>query len=447
MTKGFLKYLLPILLLLPYACVREDFDMEGHPVDIRPGPTPGRLPDQNGRKVLLLYSAGLNSLNGYLAKDIEELRGGYIPSDKSSDDVLLVFSRITDAYSRRGCDPVSPVLTRLYVDQEGESICDTLYTFPPETVASSGETLMAVLTMIRDRFPASGYGMVFSSHASGWTPPGYYNDPSRYDSEYDNGSTVTWRRSYSWTSFEPNYEFPDLPAVKSIGQDLLVGSSREMDLEEFAAAIPFKLDYLLFDACLMGCVEVAYELKDKAECIGFSQAEVLADGFNYKTLASHLLEGETPDPVSVCRDYFEFYDSKTGTSRSATIALVDCSKMDALALVCRDLFGKYREAIRSVDPSAVQGYFRFGRHFFYDLEDILIKSGIDAGERTALEQAVDACVIYRAATPSFIKTGSSGFDINVFSGFSMYLPADGTSFLDDYYKAHILWNDATGLVE
>ena len=45
-----------------------------------------------------------------------------------------------------------------------------------------------------------------------------------------------------------------------------------------------KTDILGFDACLMGGIEVAYELAGKCDRLGFSQAEVLAEGFNYKTL-------------------------------------------------------------------------------------------------------------------------------------------------------------------
>ena len=73
-----------------------------------------------------------------------------------------------------------------------------------------------------------------------------------------------------------------------------VANSRayEMNIEDFAAAIPMKMDYIIMDACLMGGIEVAYALKDKCDRIIFSQAEVIGDGLcEYDTMASRLLAG------------------------------------------------------------------------------------------------------------------------------------------------------------
>ena len=46
------------------------------------------------RKVMILYSAGYNSLSNYLKEDIEDLKKGFIPGDRRSDNVLLVFSKL-----------------------------------------------------------------------------------------------------------------------------------------------------------------------------------------------------------------------------------------------------------------------------------------------------------------------------------------------------------------
>ena len=85
-----------------------------------------------------------------------------------------------------------------------------------------------------------------------------------------------------------------------------------MELPDFAEAIPMKLDYILFDACLMGGIEVAYELRGKCSLLGFSQTEVLAEGLDYKTLTQHLLQKEKPYPEGVCADYFTQYDIQSG---------------------------------------------------------------------------------------------------------------------------------------
>ena len=90
----------------------------------------------------------------------------------------------------------------------------------------------------------------------------------------------------------------------------------------------------------------------------------------------------------------------------------------------------------------MQGYFRFGRHFFYDLKDVLVKAGISAEEEARLDAALDAFIVYKAATPYFLS-----IPITHYSGLSMYLPSMGSDYLDNFYKSAVSWNDATLLVK
>ena len=415
-----------------------------------------RVPSSESRRVLLLYAAGYNNLSSYIRANIESLVTGYLPSDGRRENVLLVFSKLR-APGGGSSTPVRPSLVRLYRDAGGTPVADTLLTWPEETLAASPKTVNEVLAYVRDTFPAAGYGMIFSSHATGWLPAGYFENPGRYDdddTDFDMFEARSGRKELPASPFrdpvpvpyvEPEAD-PSLPAVKSIGQEVVTTghstSSYEMEIEEFAAAIPMHLDYLLFDACLMGCIEVAYALRDACGQVGFSPTEVLAEGFDYTTLASRLLEGAQADPLAVCRDYFNRYDQETGAMRSATITLVDCSRLEELAGVCADLFDRYRDGLAAVNPSAVQRYFREDKHWFYDLEDILDKAGASPADLSRLQDAVAASIRYKAATEQFM---SASFKIKVYSGYGMYLPANGSAYLDAYYR-NLSWNRATGLV-
>jgi hypothetical protein len=218
-----------------------------------------------------------------------------------------------------------------------------------------------------------------------------------------------------------------------------------MEISDFKDAIPMHLDYLLMDACLSGGIEVAFELKDICGQIGFSQAEILAEGFDYKNLAGHLLD-KGQDTRAVVDDYYQQFAAKTSKSdRSATISLVNCSKLEALSTLCKTLFSKYSSEIAGLDPSTVQRYYRYDKHWFYDLEDILVKAGISESEHRSLTSALDGCVIYKAATEEFLYN-YGGFKIETFSGLSMYLPCNGSAFLDNHYK-DLAWNKATLLVD
>lgn len=396
------------------------------------------------RKVMLLYSAGFNSISSYLKEDIEDLSQGWLPKKRKAGDVILVYSHLP---KKRGqySQPTCPVLFQLYTDADGAIVRDTLITYEAGTVSASAEQLNEVLSYVKETFPAKGYGLIFSSHATGYLPGGFYSKPSGYT--FTEGAMFSTGRSSTYFPspvpyIEPERD-PSLPAVKSIGQDVQDDLSYEIDLRDFARAIPMKLDYILFDACLMGGIEVAYELAGKCDLVGFSQAEVLAEGFNYKTLASHLL-GNKPktSPYDVCHDYFVQYDTQFGEYRSATISLVDCNRLDALAAVCKELFARYSDEISSMSDIGVQQFYTGNHHWFYDLKSILLNAGMTEEEEAGLDSALAECVMYKGNTPYFLNI----FAIHTFCGFSMYLPGRGHDELDKYYRT-LKWNQATGLVK
>jgi hypothetical protein len=431
-------------------CFKDDnFDFTSSGEGSGASVTPSRTQSPDVRNVLLYVAAGFNDLSGWLAADIEDLESGPLPSRNSSTDpVLLVFSRLTDPPGSRSYEePSSPVLFRMYADKDGTPVRDTLKVWSAETLMCEAETLTEAFSFMNNAFPGNRYGVIFSSHATGWLPPRYYENPTVFEPNgiaYSAPGNSLRRALGSVPEYFPPIDRNSFPAVKTIGRD--DGTTiLEMDLDVFAAAIPYHLDYLIFDACLMGCVEVAYELREKVDVIGFSPTEVLAEGFDYTKIIGQLLM-KTPDPVAVCQDYFSYYDAQSGSSRSATITVIDTRKMEPLAEVCKDLFEKYRVQLSSMSGLQVQGFFRYNRHYYYDLKDVLVHAGITPEEETLLQRALDNCILYKAATPSFLL-GSSGFYINTYSGLSMYLPSMGSDYLDKYYRVHCAWNRATQLVK
>lgn len=433
------------------SCISLDTDWHPMPFpDERPVDSDiSRGGNEEVRNVLLLYSAGYTvSLPSYLKEDIEDLAAGWLPGNLRNDNVLLVYSHLPVRSSDLST-PTSPVLFRLYSDEKGMAVRDTLRVYEAGTISASAAQLEEVLTFVKDEFPANGYGMIFSSHATGYLPSGYYNNPEEFMSVRKGRQRIPAPVPY----VEPEHD-PSLPAVKSIGADISsIGGTRvsyEMELKDFAEAIPMELDYILFDACLMGGVEAAYELRGVCKAVGFSQTEVLAEGFDYKTLSTHLLGGRTPDPAAVCEDYFLQYDTQSGVYRSATISLVSPMMMDDLADVCSELFEKYRNGLSMIDPESVQQYFRYSYHWFYDMESIIQRAAEAAGatqeeigrDMETLHEALDRCILYKAATPRFMET----FTIETYSGLSMYLPCDGSPYLDMHYR-NLKWNETTGLVK
>ena len=364
-------------------------------------------------RVLIYYAAGFNNISSYLDEDIEELcTKGYIP-EKNSRNVLLVFRNLADgSYTR----PATPELFRVYRGKKGNIIKETVFTFEPGTVAASAGTLFATLSYVRYNYPSDKYGLIFSSHATGWLPASH-----------------TTLKSRAGSSASPS----------SIGNEYSpetgLGIQYEMNLADFADAIPMHLDYILFDACFMGGVEVAYQLKDVCDRIAFSQAEVLADGFDYTTMATYLLRSDC-DLYGVCKAYYDHYKNLTGEENSATVSLVDCNMLYKLALVCKDIFEKHRDGLSLIDPDNVQCFGRESRHmYFYDLRDIMNQLDLTREEKDSFDSALDECIIYAATTGRMIN-----IKIDEFCGLSSYCPNKFT--YDELYKT-LAWNQATEMIK
>ena len=390
-----------------------------------------------------MMSFGFNNLSASLAEDIRDLEKGFIPGSAPLDNYLFVFSHLVESsYSA----PSAPKLQRIYLGPDGNPMKETLLEMEPGTVSNSAECIREVLEFLKEKYPEiESFGVLMSSHGTGWTPPGYCT--TGYKNE-GNSDDIEWRRSaFPEKYLSGEYLYEPLPGVKSMGCTETGGKptvAYETDIREIADLLPFKLDYIIFDACFMGGVEVAYQFKDKCRYMCFSQTEILSDGMDYTTMISDLLSGNSADLVSLATNYFNHYDTASGYKRSATISVVDCTKLDALAAVCRDLFRRYDISKDKVNESKLQKYFHYVNHaWFYDLFSIAEAAGASETELSDLQWALDCCMEYKAATPIFALYG---FPIRVHSGLSMYLPETERKNLNSYYSA-LDWNKVTGLVK
>ena len=386
---------------------------------------------------------GFNNLSSSLAEDIRDLEKGFIPGSAPLENYLFVFSHLVESsYST----PSSPKLQRIYLGPDGNPMKETLLEMEPGTISNRAECIREVLEFLKEKYPEiESFGVLMSSHGTGWTPPGYCT--TGYKNE-GNSDVIEWRRSaFPETYLSGEYLYEPVPGVKSMGYTVTGVNptvAYETDIREIADLLPFKLDYIIFDACFMGGVEVACEFRDKCNFVVASQTEILSDGMDYTTMISDLLEGNRADLVSLAKNYFNHYNLSSGSKRSATISVVDCSKLGTLAAVCRNLFRNYDISKDNVDASKLQKYFYYTNHaWFYDLYSIVQAAGASETELSDLQWALDECILYKAATPTFALYG---FPIDTHSGLSMYLPEKERAQLNSYYR-ELSWNKLTGLLK
>ena len=391
--------------------------------------------DMNVGRTVLVYMAADNNLAPYARKNIEDMKQGEVPDyfDDGSGNVLLVYADITGE---------EPKLIRLSRDRFGTVTEETLRVYDDQN-SCSDSVMSAVLSDAATLFPSQESGLVLWSHGTGWLPEGYYSDPV-YSSP-DGAAAVPY-----------HIEDPYAHLVKSFGTD----DGAEMDIRDLAGALPGHYSFILMDACLMGGVEVAYELRNKCDYFIGSAAEILANGFPYREVVGEIFRGEE-GLRNACRLYREHYEDD-----GATIALVSTRSLGALADACRDVFASERDFIRELDMDSVQGYFRMNRHWFYDLGDfveqltetdssVVGKDSVPVDDAVAerrermykvFRDALDEAVVYKDNTDEFVLGGYSQFSIKKFSGLSTYIPNPENPILDEYYRT-LAWNKAVMMVE
>lgn len=350
-------------------------------------------------KTVLLYMVANNNLSNDAENSISRLQNGYIPSDEGN---LLVYKH---------CAGMDPVLLHIKKGEEGTVVADTAYRFPPR-VSATKSALTQALNVTQALFPADSYGLILWSHGTGWIPP---------------------LASSSSAAQEVSGSAPQ----RTFGLDGKV----ELEIRDLAQAIPYKLSFMLMDACFMGGIETAYEVKDSVDYYIGSPAEILTESFPYHKVMQHIFKS-TPDYAAVCREYYDYYNAKSGAERSATVALMDCSKLAEVAEVAKRVFDQYGERIASLDLSILQPYFRGSNSkYFYDLKD-LVDAIADASLSAEFAAALERAVPYKAATPYFIE-----LPIRRFCGVSTYVPGNpADTKLADYYKQY-KWNQATGMIK
>lgn len=374
-------------------------------------------------KVLVFYAAAYNNISSYITRNVQTITKGKLPAPYGKKAVLV--------YCHSGIGP--SYLCRLSSDEFGNAVSDTLYTIEAGRSAADAGVFAEVLGAVLDEYPQDSYSytLILSSHGNGWYPKWAKNEES-----------------------EESWDFA--PRRKTFGYETIRNVNYQIEIADLADAIPMKLDCLVLDACMMGGIEVAYQLREKVVKLCCSPAEVPGNGYLYSDIDGLILS-ESASPESFSRAFFEYYRNALETGHpsadamyGATSTTVDCSKLEPLAEVCRTLFEKYRSEIAALDYSDVQRYYRTDPRLtyyfdYFDLRDILLHAGITPEEDAALCAALDGCISYKGATRSFLKD-YYGFDIKTFCGLSMYLPCKGNADLDAFYKT-LDWNADTELVK
>lgn len=267
-----------------------------------------------------------------------------------------------------------------------------LYT-PPDGEIHSGSLAEseAFLNWAIGNYPAEGYLYSVFNHGAGF-------DDSNIDGTY--GSTQVSRG----IAFDESDD--DCLSHHELGQATAFLKSR----------IGGKIDLFYAFACLMGGVELAYELRDNASLLLFSEEVFPADFWSYEALHAIV---DTADPVSAdqigrafCDSAYDYF-SDPGTYRPFTLSLIRLDKIASLAAgledyanaAIADINGNANADVYNNDALAslsMLGMLGMNDYYYMDLGDYLERVRADGSISASVKSAaavaqsrLDDCVVHQ----------------------------------------------------
>lgn len=274
----------------------------------------------------------------------------------------------------------------------------------------SADDLSYIFNDVMRMAPATAYGLILGSHSWSWIP---YAD---YDQIRTNGLTKAQLARLR------TIELPRHLQTRFIGDP---SGANKFDITTLASAIQAtgkKFEYILFDACFMGNVEAAYELRNCTKYIIGSACEIMGNGFPYTKTLPHLLKngGTTYDLKAAAQSFHEHY--KSTLKYSGTVALIACSQLDALAAEMKQVNQSIKD---DYDRSALQTYEGGTNHIFFDLGDYVDKACADTAAVSSFKAQLEKTVPAKFTLDSFWSTyvTSNHYPVTSFSGLSTSAPS------------------------
>ena len=361
--------ILSIFCLLSTSCQHEDPDEPVTPV----------------KRTILVYMVASNSLgtNGRDQQDLDEMDRA-VEFDQLNGCRLLVY--------RIGTESDTPLLFEIKKGKRGVIIHETLEVYDSTKGASVTTARMSqVIADAKLHAPAQDYGLILWSHGTGWAP------------------SLTTR--------------PNAPR-RVFGED----NGATMALDQLAAAIPVGgFSWIYSDVCYMGAIEVAYQLRHCCRYFVGYPTEIPGRGMPYELTLPYLCADQA-QLAQACQETFEYYDIQTGSNRTFSAVVVDCSYLDQLASLCRLI-----QSSSNIQPSltTLQCYNINGYHFLFDFMQYYLEMA-DATLANRLQEIYDKTVLYRVSTPMIFSRII--IDPDHFSGLSTYVLGTSPGTNDTYYR-------------
>lgn len=328
----------------------------------------------SNKSSVLIYMVADNDLDRDALNNIEKIKEG-IQNTETEGDVFIYY----DGESSSLENP--PLLLKVY-KKDSEQKVDTVQTYSEANSASKERLDLVLSDYLNHAKSAKRKGLILWSHGTGWLPACFPN-------------CEVQTRSFGEDLREDKYG--RTPAVYS------------MEIKDLANAIPQNtFEYIIFDACLMQCVEVVYQLRDKTDYILGGTSLLPATGHPYPSLVPLLLKKDI-DYEEVAKNVFNEYDKNERENGGASYSLVKTGELRNLASVMNKIMKNYKlEDIHGRwSTRKIQGFdHAFGDPIFYDFVHYM-HSFVDKQELATLQDQLNKTILFKNSTKTVLSGARS----------------------------------------
>lgn len=343
-------------------------------------------------RTVLVYMSGENDLSEGVQEDIDEMLAA---TTNVRNHCLLVY---VDEYNNNEIPYLARIRNGLMVDSV--SIRD-MGISKSDTCSVDPGVMKAVINYAFRKYPSlnSDYGLVLWGHASGWvvedsvaTSANSRRNAYGYDSGRDNNGKSAWINMHT--------------------------------LAEVLSQVPH-LKYIFADCCHFQTLESLYELRNVADYIIGSPAEIPGPGAPYTTVVPALFESDSFYTSIVDRYYEQVFNS----IKRVPLSVVKTSALSALAQATKNVLQSMKDTLTQTPyPDVTSLIHYYYSPLFNDANDFILKYANPEAYVT-WKQALDEAVVYKKMATRWMTNTDWTYNYSDFEmteerygGISMFIP-------------------------
>ena len=330
------------------------------------------------QRTVLIYMAGENNLSAFADDDLAEIKAG--SKSLADNQNLIVY---VDQSSKK------PYMARVKNGVLTDSVSMN------ETSTANPEVMEDVIRQVRSKYPAQSYGMVLWGHSSGWI---ITNDTIRHSGT----------RAYGLDNYPGQY-WMNIPSMARA-----IANAMEQE----------KLAFILGDCCNFNSIEVAYELRNVAEYIIGSPAEIPDPGAPYQLIVPDMFSSSEGFYRLIIDHYYNnllkeinahpgyYHNNNSGdlNGYSVPLSAIKTSALEELAQATANLLNTIPEKLSpegELDFNTVTCYAYTDSHKMgYDMSQTL-KMNTSAAAYAAWEMALTKALVYKVYSQKWLLGSAS----------------------------------------